>query len=325
MNLMNIRGRVTDMAMTKINQSSAAVHKRRLAGHGAGATPYLFLTPSLLFFLVFFVFPALFTLYLSLHEWDMLGPISDMRWKGLSNYTVLLSDGRFLKSLADTLLYTLGCLILIPPVALAVALLLNAAKHGAWLWRTLYFLPVVTSIVAMSVVWAYLFDPTYGPINEFLGWFHIPSQGWIASPHEALFSIVVVTVWQYAGYYAILYLAGIQGIPDDYYEAAQLDGANFYERFRFITLPLLKPTHIFVLVMIAINSLQVFTQVFMITGGGPNDGSNVMVLYMYQTAFQFLHMGKASAMAVVLFVIVLLVTIVQFKLLGFNNDRGRTA
>lgn len=311
-----------DLSLAPVVQEPRHPRRTRSADQHTLAA-YLFLSPSLLFFSVFFVFPALFTLYLSLHEWNMLSPVTDMTWQGVSNYTALLQDPRFLTALRNTLVYTLACLVLMPPLALGVALLLQAVKHGRWFWRTVYFLPVLTSSVAMSVVWTYMFDATYGPIDAILVRLHIPPQGWIASPRESLLSVIIVTLWQGIGYYSVLYLAGLQGISEEYYEAASLDGAGSFRKFWNLTLPLLKQTHVFVLVMVAINSLQVFTQVYVITSGGPADSSNVLVLYIYQTAFAFLHMGKATAMAVVLFAIVLIVTVFQLRLLR-NQAEGES-
>jgi ABC-type sugar transport system permease subunit len=280
----------------------------------------LFLTPSLAFFAVFFVFPLFFTLYLSFHEWDMLSPLGEAKGIGLSNFAGLFSDSRFVKTLLNTFIYVGSNLVLMPVIALVIALLLKSTKFLPRLWRLIFFLPVVTSVVAMSLVWQYIFDPTFGPLNEFLKALGLPPQGWTMAPSQSLPSILIVLLWQGAGYYAIIYLAGLMGISRDYYEAAELDGANGWQSFRSITLPFLRPTTEFVLVMIAVNTFQVFTPIFVITNGGPVDSSNVLGLYIYQTAFEFLKMGKASSMAVVLFVLVMSFSVIQIKIMRRNAN-----
>jgi len=275
----------------------------------------LFLAPSVTLFAVFFAFPLLATFYLSFHDWDLLIPAIEAPSVGFKHYAALMGDSRFVLALTNTFLFVFANLLLMPALSLGIALLLSEVKVIAWFWRLLFFLPVVTSAVAMSLVWQYIFDPTYGPLNELLQAFGLPAQGWIMNPKQSLISIIIVMLWQGMGYYAILYLAGLQGIPDDYYEAAKIDGASAWRRFLHITLPLLKPTSVFVLVMIGINSFHAFTQFFVITNGGPSDSSNVLGLYIYQTAFEFLNMGKASAMSVVLFALVMCFSVVQLRVM----------
>lgn len=273
---------------------------------------FLFLTPSLLFFAIFFFFPLFFTIYLSFHQWDMLG---DAVFIGFANYLSLMDDERFIKTLVNTFLFVGVTIVIMPALSLGVAILLNLVTFAAWFWRLLFFLPIVTSVVAMSLVWQYIFDPTYGPLNEILKFLGFTPRGWIMNPDESLVSVIILMLWQGVGYYAIIYLAGLQSIPEEYYEAARIDGANGWQQFFSITLPLLQPTTIFVFVMVAINSFQVFTQVFVLTNGGPVDSSNVLGLYIYQTAFEFLNMGKASSMAVILFLLVLGVSLFQLRML----------
>ena len=279
----------------------------------------LFLSPSLLFFAVFFVFPLIFTVYLSFHQWDMSGSVLKALNVGINNYLTLIGDARFKTTLLNTFLLVGANILLMPALSLGVAVLLNEVKHGTAFWRLIFFLPIVTSVVAMSLVWQYIFDPTFGPLNEILKFFNLAPQGWIMNKNQSLLSIVIFMLWQGIGYYAIIYLAGLQGISDEYYEAATLDGASAWQKFSYITLPLLMPTSLFVFVMVAINSFQVFTQVFILTNGGPVDSSNVLGLYIYQTAFEFLNMGKASAMAVILFVLVMGVSLIQLRLMRQNE------
>lgn len=291
--------------------------KKNLESHRVAA--FLFLSPALLFFSVFFVFPLLATVYLSFHEWDLLGPALEAPNVGLRHYIEIWEDKTFVRSLTNTFLFVLANLVFMPALALGVAYLLNEVKIIPWFWRLLFFLPVVTSAVAMSLVWQYIFDPNYGPLNALLKAFGLRPLGWIMDPDLSLVSIIIVMLWQGIGYHAIIYLAGLQGIPEDYYEAAKIDGAGAARRFFHITLPLLKPTSVFVFVMVAINAFQAFTQFYVITNGGPMDSSNVLGLYIYKNAFEFLNMGKASAMSVVMFALVIFISVVQIKWLR-NRD-----
>lgn len=289
--------------------------KRKTWDHTYSRAALLFLTPSLVFFAVFFLFPLLFTLYLSFHEWDMLSSLRSSKWAGLANYAVLFQDHRFLKALTNTFIYVGANLLLMPLIALVVALLLQSVKLFPRFWRLIFFLPVVTSVVAMSLVWQYIFDPTFGPLNELLKLLGLQPQGWTMNPKQSLLSIIIVMLWQGTGYYAIIYLAGLMGVSREYYEAAEMDGANAWQKFWAITFHFLRPTTEFVLVIVAVNFFQVFTPVFVITNGGPVDSSNILGLYIYQTAFEFLKMGKASVMAVVLFVLVMGFSFMQIRIM----------
>lgn len=280
---------------------------------------WLFISPVLLFLLVFFLGPLIFAVVLSLHDWDMLSPVTHMTWVGLRYYIGLLQDPLFLLTLRNTFLYTIGSLVFIPPLALGVALLLNARVRLQWLWRTLYFTPVVTSTVAAAIVWTHMFDANYGTVNALLGAVHLPLQPWLASPAEAMWVVISLSVWQSLGYHAIIFLAGLQGIPQELYEAGSIDGAGPWAQFRYITIPLLRLTTLFVLVIITINALQVFVPIFVMTNGGPVDSTNVVVLHMYDVAFNYLHMGTASAMAMILFAIVLVCTLIQFRIVRIES------
>lgn len=285
-----------------------------------GTAAFLFLAPTLLFFVIFFLFPLTATLYLSFHQWDLLGPAADAPFSGFANYKVLMNDARFIKALTNTFLFVLANLVFMPVLALGVAYLLNEVKVVPWFWRLLFFLPVITSAVAMSLVWQYIFDPTYGPLNELLKAFGFNPQGWIMSTRLSLISVIIVSLWQGIGYHAVIYLAGLQGISEDYYEAARMDGATAWRRLTAITIPLLKPTSVFVFVMVAINAFQAFTQFYVMTNGGPMDSSNVLGLYIYQTAFDFLNMGKASAMSVIMFLLVIGFAAVQLRLMRQRDE-----
>lgn len=275
-----------------------------------------FVSPAILFLLVFALLPFLFTIYVSFHSWNMLTPISRMPFLGLQNYRYLLfRDPLFRQTFANTVVFALGNVATSLVLALAVALMLNTPIRWRSFWRAVYFLPYVTSSVAISIVWANLYHPSYGLLNGILELLHLPSQRFLASLSQAMPSVIAVSVWHGVGYYMIIFLAGLQGIPLEVYEAAKIDGAGAWQRFLYVTLPLLRPTLLFVVVVNTLGSLQVFDLPFILTGGGPVNATSTLVLYMYQTAFDFTRMGRATAMAVLLFLVVFAITLVQLRLL----------
>jgi multiple sugar transport system permease protein len=285
-------------------------------------TAYVMLLVPLACFVFIRILPTLSALQVSLYQWDML---SDERpFVGLSYFQRLACDLSFQAALAYTLKYVaLG----VPSglvLALVMALALMRVRHLAGLFRTIYFIPFITSLVAVSWVWRWLYQPQRGSINELLGLVGIPAQPFLQSTSQALPSIVVVNVWHDLGFQIIIFLAGLNAIPDIYYEAARLDGAGRWAMFRNITLPLLNPTIVFLAVTSAISSLQVFSQVQNMSAqgtGGPLNSTLSLVLYVYQKAFGGAYqMGYASAMTVVLFVLILIVTLVQLRLLSRRYD-----
>ncbi len=278
---------------------------------------YAFLVIPLIFFALIRILPTISALQVSFYQWDML---SDVRpFVGFDNFLRLSRDPVFIAALANTLKYV----VLGVPSGLALALLialgLQRVRHFAGLFRTVYFIPFVTSLVAVSWVWRWLYQPQRGSINELLGAIGIPSQPFLQSTSQALPSIVLVNVWHDLGFQIVIFLAGLQAIPEIYYEAARLDGAGRWASFRHITLPLLNPSLVFVAVTSAISSLQVFTQVQNMSAqgtGGPLNSTLSLVLYVYQKAFGGAYqMGYSAAMTVVLFVLILCVTLVQLRLL----------
>jgi ABC-type sugar transport system permease subunit len=294
---------------SRIGARRRPLGRRALAG-------YAFVAPALLFLLVFALGPFLFTIYVSLHDWNMLTPVSSMPFRGLENYRYLLvEDPLFLETFKNTVVFAVGNVAISVLLALAVALVLNRRVRFRALWRAAFFLPYVTSSVAISIVWANLYQANYGPVNGILELLRLPTQRFLADPGQAMPSVIAVAVWHGVGYYMIIFLAGLQAIPADVYEAARLDGANPRRLFLTITLPLLRPTLLFVVVVNTIASLQVFDFAFILTGGGPVNATNTLVLYMYDTAFQFLRMGRATAMAVMLFAVIFGMTLVQLRLL----------
>lgn len=277
---------------------------------------YAFVAAPIVALLVFLAGPILFSGWVSLHRWDMLSPVGDMPWRGLQNYVFLLTrDSIFIKALGNTFLFAIGGVGANTVLGLGFALLLNSRIRGRTVWRVLYFMPVITAPLALAVMFAFIFDRNYGVVNSVITAMGLPRQPFLSGPNQALMTLVFIAIYQYVGYYIVIFLAGLQGIPQDYYDAAQVDGAGNWQEFRFITLPLLRPVMLFVVVTNTIGALQVFDLVFATTGGAPANSSMTVVLHMYNTAFKFSRMGRASAMAFILFAIIMLITVMQVRLL----------
>jgi multiple sugar transport system permease protein len=273
---------------------------------------WLFLAPTLIGLAVLSAGPIIAALGISLTKWDLLTP---PKFVGLDNFVTLLADRRFQTALRNTTFYTLTSVPLGLVLGLGIALALNQRLRGISWIRTAYFLPVVTSTVAISLVWSWIYSPDRGPLNGVLGFFGIPAQRWISDPFWAMPSIVIMSVWQGLGTTVIIFLAGLQGIPEEYYDAASVDGAGPRARFRFITLPLLTPSIFFTTVLALIDSFQVFDQVYVLARPGKATEATVTLVYtIYENGFQNFKMGYASAEAWVLFLIVAVLTIVYFRL-----------
>lgn len=269
-----------------------------------------FIAPNFIGFLIFTLVPVVFSLILAFMKWDSF---STPEFVGLQNFTRMLSDDTFWISLKNTFLYTIGVVPLTLICSLGLAILLNQKIRGVKFFRTAFFFPYVTSLVAIAVVWSMLFHPTMGPINQFLRVVIENPPGWLSSSDWALTAIIIVSVWRGMGYYMILYLAGLQGISKELYEAAAMDGANKWKQFIHITVPALRPTTFFVTIMLVINCFKIFDLVQVMTDGGPGRATNVLVYQVYSEAFVKFNFGYASAIAMVLFVIVLVITVIQFK------------
>jgi multiple sugar transport system permease protein len=264
--------------------------------------------------LVLFSFvPVAFTVYLAFHSWALVQ--REQAFVGLANFRALLGDGLFWGTVRNTVLY-LAYVPITMAAAIGLAVLLNRRRRGERVLRAIVFLPYVTSMVAIAIVWQWMFNTDFGLVNYGLRLLGIASVDWLGSPRFALLSIIGVTVWTQVGYQMVIFLAGLQGIPQPYYDAALVDGASAWQRFRHVTVPLLRPVILFVLVTGIIAGFQVFTLVYMMTEGGPLHSTDVIVYRIYQTAWEFLQFGYASAMALVLFAFLLVVTVVQFRLLG---------
>lgn len=274
-------------------------------------TAWGFLLPNLLGFLVFTLLPVLAAFLISFTDWDLLRPPA---WAGVDNYLRLAQDPLFHTVVRNTVLYVLGTVPVQMVLALLVALALNQRLPGQTFFRTAYFMPVVASTVAVALVWRWMFHADFGLINSFLYMVGVDDPpNWLSSTRWALPAIIIMSIWQQIGFSMVLFLAGLQSVPITLYEAAKIDGAGAWQRFWSITLPMLSSTTFFVLVISIINSFQVFDQAFIMTGGGPANATNTLVFNIYRYAFQFFQMGYAAAMAWVLFAIIFVVTLVQFR------------
>lgn len=270
---------------------------------------YLFIGPQLIGLIVFALFPLIFAFYLSFTNWD---GFKDFDFVGLENFVSQFKDEVFWIALKNTVLY----MILYIPVGVTLSLLLALALNnikGKTIYRLIFFMPVVTSSVSVSVIWLWILNGDFGILNQFLGLFNIPNIHWLTDTRIVIFSIALVSVWWQVGYNMVIFLAGLQGISKTYYEAAEIDGASKFQQFINITLPLLSPTTFFVLIMAVIGSFQVFDIAFVMTNGGPAKASYTFVFHIYDTAFVKFRMGESSAAAVILFVIILFFTLLQFR------------
>jgi multiple sugar transport system permease protein len=278
---------------------------------------WLFLAPALVLIGFFFFLPAAAALLLSLTDFDIyaLADIDNARVVGSSNYGRLLDHPLFWTSLKNTFYFALGCGPLTVLVALIAALLVNAPlTRFRTFFRTAYFVPFVTTLVAVAIVWRYLYHAEYGLLNYTLGVMGIAPVNWLGDPRWAMPAIILMAVWKNFGFNMIIFLAGLQGIPERLYEAARLDGAGAWRQFVHVTLPMLRPTFLFVAVMTMIGYCQLFAEPYVMTQGGPADSTLSLVLLMYEEGFRWWNIGHAAALAFTLFVLILAFTLVQLRL-----------
>jgi multiple sugar transport system permease protein len=268
--------------------------------------------PNLLLILIFTAFPVLAGFGLSFTRWDLLQP---WRFAGIANYTKLATEPLFHQVLFNSFYFVIGT---IPPqtgIALFMAMALNQKIRGLSFYRVAYFMPVVTSMVAVAMVWQWLYQPEFGVINSFLRMFGIAGPQWLFSDTWAMPSVIIVGVWKNVGYSIVIFLAALQGVPEELYDAAKIDGANAWSRFTQVAIPMISPAIFFVIVMSIIGSfINTFDAIYILTQGGPANATMVIVYYLYQNAFQFYQMGYAAAIAYVLFVILFIATLIQWRL-----------
>ena len=272
---------------------------------------YLFLLPNIIGFAAFTLIPVVYAMILSFMQWD---GSNSPEFNGLGNYIKLFSDTNFIIAFKNTMIYTFGTVPFIVFLALCLSVFINNGIKGATFIRAAHFFPHISSIVALTIVWQFLYNAKEGPINMFLRSISIENPpAWLSDSDWALYAVMIMIIWKGIGYYMIIYLAGLKGIPSALYEAATVDGATRLQQFRYITIPMLKPVTFYVSIMCIINSFKVFTPIYVMTGGGPGRATSVLVFQIYKEAFINYKFGYASAISMVLFLIILVVTLVQFR------------
>lgn len=293
--------------LTKRSVGKVAARRKR-----GDYTPLLYLAPFLVFFAVFEIYPIFQGLYISLTKWDLATP---PQFVGLTNYINLRTDTLFWTALRNTAFFASLNAPLAVIIPLGLAILVNDAIPGRALFRSAFTAPLMISVSSVGVLWVWFLNPTIGLINYYFGMVGIPPQNWLAQNGWAMFAVVITTVWWQSGWNLVLFLAGLQEIPEQLYDAAKIDGAGRWALFRYVTIPGLRATILFVGVTTIIGSFRVFGQVFVMTNGGPFDSTRTVVQHIYETGFRYFRMGGASAVAWSLFLIVVVFTLVQFRLM----------
>jgi multiple sugar transport system permease protein len=274
---------------------------------------YAFVLPQFLGILLFVLLPVLASVVLCFTEWDMIG---SAKFVGLDNLTTILSAKRLGQAFGNTGLFAVGIIPITTALSLAMALLANAKMRGLGIYKCGLFLPMTTSSVAIVLVWYWIYAPNVGIINYVLSLMGIQGPLWLIQVDSARWAIIIMAVWQNMGYYFLIFLAGLKGIPRDYYEAASIDGAGTMKKFFRITLPMLSPTIFFVMITLTIGVLNIFQEPGVLTQGGPSYGTYSIVMYIYDLAFKFFRMGEAAVVSIFLFLMVVAVTYIQFKTSG---------
>jgi ABC-type sugar transport system permease subunit len=277
---------------------------------------YAIILPTLAILFIFRFLPMLEAFWLSLTQYDLVHP---PKFIGLANFVDLLHDPLFLKSARVSLAYVVFSVVPVIPLSLGLAVLFNRSLFIKNMLRSAIFMPVVMPAVVMAVVWTFMYQQD-GVINTILGWFDIDPVPWLRSSSTALWAVILIGIWRATPYYMVIFLAGLQAIPADYYDAAKIDGASGWKSFWHITLPLLKPTTLLVLVMNVIVAMKVFAVPLIMTNGGPADATRVLPLFIYQTAFEFFDMGRAAAMSVFLFAAVMAFSFIQVRLFSRGEE-----
>jgi multiple sugar transport system permease protein len=276
---------------------------------------YLFLAPTMILFGIFTVAAVIYAFYLSFHEWNILEPAKP--FVGLDNYSRLLGDERFGGAIVNTLYYTAASVPLTMGLGLLIALLLNNQIRARGFFRTLFYLPVVTPLVIAAIIWKWVYNGDFGLLNYYLIQLGVIDEPllWLADPNLAMPAVIITSVWKSVGFSMVVYLAGLQSIPEDFYDAAKVDGAVGWQRLKDITIPLLSSTTLFLAVVSVLGAFQVFTEIFIMTNGGPLGRTTTIVYHIYQTAFKFFDMGYASAMAFGMFAMMFVFTLVQLRVM----------
>lgn len=277
---------------------------------GAAALPYLLIFPTLLFVTVFTLWPSVRVFYDSLFVQNQA--VKTPQFAGLGNYADLFAATSFHDVLLNTLVYVVVTVPVSVFLALVLALVLNRKFRALGLYRLAFFYPTVLPMVSAATIWLFMYTPGYGLVNVFIGFFHIPSQNWLGSVNLALVALMILGIWKQTGYFMIFYLAGLQGLPHEVFEAADLDGASTIQATRYLTVPLLMGTTLFVTTIAVINAFETVDQIYIMTGGGPVNATNMLLFNLWQTIFSYLDVGKASAISVILIVVLLVFTVLNF-------------
>ncbi|MHB8626914.1 MAG: carbohydrate ABC transporter permease [Aggregatilineales bacterium] len=280
---------------------------------------YAFLTPFIIFFAAFILKGVIYGVQLSFYNWNILAPVH--KYLGLGNFQELLNDKLWWTSLENTILFAVMTVAGTTVVALATALAVNQRVRGRDFFRAVFYAPGLFSVGVTGIIWQWMLDTQFGVINYGLKLLGLPTVSWLGDAHVVLFSLSLTTIWWGFGFPMLIFLAGLQNIPDTLYEAARIDGANRRQVFRFITLPLLRPTILFVTVTGFIAHFQVFGQSYIMTGGGPGTASYTVIIYLFQVAWRYLRAGYGSAIAVALALIMIAITVVQFVFFGRRADQ----
>jgi multiple sugar transport system permease protein len=278
---------------------------------------WVFMAPGILYFLVFLIVPLIAATYVSFTDWDIMTP---PEWVGLKNYAELLQNQTMRRAILNTFYYAAVTIPVTISLGLLIALALNRSFFGRTVYRIVYYLPVVISAAATALLWIWIFQSQVGLLNHILRSLSLPTQSWLVSPIYAMPVIMWTGIWQSLGWSVVVFLAGLQNIPEMYYEAGKIDGANTRQLFRHITWPLLAPTTLFVFVILIIGSMQVFGTVLIMTDGGPLNSTTVIVHQVYINAFQYLRMGYASAMGMILFLFILVLALTNLRIFGRSTE-----
>ncbi len=268
---------------------------------------WIFIFPALIGTIIFIIIPVICSFGLSFAKWDLLNPI---QFVGLDNYKKIFSEPLFFKIIWNTIVFAVSTSVLGVIIPLILACILNSKIRGSEFYKTAYFLPFITPMIVIGVVWEWIFDPNIGLLNHILH-LHI---NWLYDTHYAMTALIIVSVWKLIGYNMVIFLSSLAGISQNMFEAAKIDGANAFQTFKNVTVPLLSPTIFFVVIITAISSFQIFDLIYLMTQGGPLDSTNVLVYAIYKNAFEYFNVGKASAIAYVLFLLILVLTLCQWNL-----------
>lgn len=274
------------------------------------STVLMFVLPAVIPLTVFWIYPMIKSIFISFTDWDYI--TSDYNIVGLANYKDLFSDPAFFDSLKNTLVFTLGTLIPTIVLGLAIAVVLKKNIKGGALYKAIIFSPWITPTVAISIVWSWILEPEYGLANYLLKLFNLPQLQWLKSSDTAMLGVIIVTVWKGLGWAMVFYLTALEKVPHEIYEAADVDGADSWRKFRSITLPLISPTTFFLTIITTINSLQAYDQIQVLTQGGPSGSTRTILYLYYQTAFENFNIGKATSIAVVMLIITASLSLIQF-------------